>query len=47
MTHSNSFGKHMMEESRDTERPHYMNDQPVGSRGTYGQGTASTLGYNK
>ena len=37
----------MMSESRDTERPHYMNDQPVGSRGTYGQGTASTLGYNK
>ena len=36
-----------MDESRVTERPHYMKDGAVGSQGTYGQGTAETLRGNQ
>ena len=36
VTHSNSFGKHFMDQSQETDRPHYMNDQAIGSVGTYG-----------
>ena len=47
VTHSNSFGKHFMDQSQETDRPHYMNDQAIGSVGTYGQGTNATLGKNR
>ena len=47
VTQSNSFGKHFMDQSQETDRPHYMNDQAVGSVGTYGQGTNATLGKNR
>ena len=47
VTQSNSFGKHFMDQSQETDSPHYMHDQAVGSVGTYGQGTNATLGKNR